>query len=100
MTLEEQFLLVWATIIVVAKRHSWSPPPLKSNIVDPDVKVGGETLKHKMQSHQLTSTSVWKNETLLKDYSFGAWSACQLTLVRFRLRANKGVLLGICVHDS
>lgn len=41
-----------------------------------------------------------ENETLRKNCSCGAWEACQLTLVRFRLRANKDVLLGICVHDS
>lgn len=55
-----------------------------------------------MQSHQLRFTCVWQtqNETLLKNCSCGAWRACQLTLVRFKLRANKDVLLGICVHDS
>lgn len=65
-------------------------------------KVGGGALRHKMQSHQLRFTCVWQtqNETLLKNCSCGAWRACQLTLVRFKLRANKDVLLGICVHDS
>lgn len=31
--------------------HSWLPPPLKSG-----PEVGGEILRHKMQSHQFTST--------------------------------------------
>lgn len=60
--------------------------------------VGGETLTHEMQSHQLRSTCVKQSsETLLKNYT---WRGCQSTLVRIKLGANKDVLLGICVHDS
>lgn len=68
-----------------------------------DGEVGGETLRRKMHSHQVTKSEPLcdrQNETLLPTGSWKAWRACQLALVCFKLGANKDVLLGICLHDS
>lgn len=42
-------------------------PHWNHHIPNINAKVGGETLKHKMQHYQLTSTSVGKNQALLKN---------------------------------
>lgn len=52
-----KFGLSWVKMIAADTHLLWNHYTLSS-----DAEVGGETLRHKMQSHQLRSTCVWQTE--------------------------------------